>query len=298
MRHYCVIGYPISHSLSPKIHNKWFKKFRISAQYRAISVNPADLAEFMRSFRAKFSGANVTIPHKEKIIKFLDAVSPEARKIGAVNTIVNRGGKLVGYNTDVEGAMEALRGNGKCKMEDGKCACKMSNGKEFFQGEKVVVLGAGGAARAIVYGLKKAGGKVVILNRTLSHAKKLAKKFGCKFGRLKDFKKFAERGIDILINTTSVGMWPQVKKTPLPNFSQFLPLYRSTALLPFVMDIVYRPRMTKLLRDAKKAGCKIITGDKMLLAQAAKSFELFYFFKNSLPSTSGGGGASSGSSSP
>lgn len=279
---YCVIGYPIVHSLSPKLHNAAFRKLKIPARYEAVEVKPRDLAKFMRGYRERYAGGNVTIPHKQTVMKYLDRISPESRKIGAVNTIVNRRGKLIGYNTDVFGAMFALQ----------------KTGRIFLQRKKIIVLGAGGAARAVVYGLKKAGASVTILNRTLAHAKKLAKGFGCECGRLKDFKKIAARGFDILINTTSVGMWPKVSQTSLPKFFAH---WRPAVGRHVVMDVIYRPRMTQLLRDAKRAGCKIITGDHMFLAQAKKSIELwqrFHLFKNSDPLTSGGGGASSGSGSP
>lgn len=264
MLRFCVIGYPIQHSLSPRIHNRAFRKLGILARYEAISVRPRDLGSFIRKFRKNFTGANVTIPHKEKILRYLDALSPEARAIGAVNTIVNRGGKLIGYNTDVFGAMEAL---GKIKSATQKSKVK------FLKEEKVIVLGAGGAARAVIYGLKKAGAKVIILNRTLSRAKKLAREFHCSTV-IASMAKQSIQEADIIINATSVGMWPKVSQTPLPEFFAYWRLAfdrpRSIA-----MDIVYRPRMTKFLRDAQKAGCKIITGDKMFLAQAAKSFELW-----------------------
>jgi shikimate dehydrogenase len=133
-----------------------------------------------------------------------------------------------------------------------------------------VVLGAGGAARAVVFGLKKAGARVLVLNRTFSHAEKLAVEFKCSAGEILDFN-----GCDILINATSVGM-KKMNETPLPQLSEFaLKLNPKNSKRMIVMDVVYVPRMTKLLRDAKKAGCRIILGEKMLLAQAKKSFELF-----------------------
>lgn len=283
---YCVIGYPIGHSLSPKLYNAAFRKLKIPARYEAVEVKPCDLAKFMRGYRERYAGGNVTIPHKQTVMKYLDRISPEARKIGAVNTIVNRRGKLTGYNTDVFGALFALK----------------KIGRIYLRRKKIVVLGAGGAARAVVYGLKKAGANVTILNRTLAHARKLAKDFDCECGRLKNFKKIAASSFNVLINTTSVGMWPKASQTPLPKFfAHWRPAARQQIGDHFVMDVIYRPRMTQLLRDAKRAGCKIITGDHMFLAQAKKSLELwqrFHFFKNSDPLTSGGGGASSGSGSP
>lgn len=252
MKKYCVIGYPIKHSLSPKIFNRAFKKLKIPARYEACEVRLENLAKFMRGFREKYSGANVTIPHKEKIIKFLDKLSPEAKKIGAVNVIVNKGGKLIGHNTDCFGAMKAL-----------KSAVKNLRGKN------ATVLGAGGAARAIIYGLKKAGARIAILNRTLSRAKKLARDFKCKFGGIEDFNPLE---CDILINATSVGMWPNIKETP---FVQLKNLLRYLKTKPIVMDIIYRPLLTKFLRDAKQVGCRIIIGDKMFLSQAKRTLNLF-----------------------
>lgn len=276
MMRFCVIGYPIEHSLSPRIHNRAFRRLKIDAHYEAISVKPRDLGSFIRKFRKNFTGANVTIPYKERVIKFLDALSPEALAIGAVNCIVNRGGKLVGYNTDVYGVMEALR---KVKRQNAKGKSVTKKLKvSFLKGEKVVVLGAGGAARAVVYGLKKAGAEVTILNRTLARAKKLAKEFKCSYMSLRGRLPVGRSNLafDILINTTSVGMKAKVKNaTPETPFPGLFAAFRAVQKKPVVMDIVYTPRMTKLLRDAKHAGCKIITGDKMFLAQAAKSFELW-----------------------
>lgn len=255
MKRYCVMGYPIKHSLSPKLHNAAFRRLKIAARYVAVKVKPRDLTKFMREYRECYAGGNVTIPHKQTVMKFLDFVSPEAKKIGAVNTIVNREGKLIGYNTDVFGAMFALQKIGRVSL----------------RGKKVMVLGAGGAARAVVHGLKKAGARVTILNRTLVHAKKLAANFRCRYGKVEHF---GATPCDILINTTSVGMWPHSNETPLPNLKILLTThYKLQTFL--VMDIIYRPRMTKLLRDAKRAGCKVITGDYMFLAQAKKSFELW-----------------------
>lgn len=252
-RLYCVIGHPVAHSLSPKLHNEAFRKRRLPFCYEAVDVSPRNLGHFMKEFRQKYAGANVTIPHKEAVIKYLDRLSPEAESIGAVNTIVNKNGVLIGHNTDVYGALYALQKIGRIRLK----------------GKRVVVLGAGGASRAIVYGLTKAGAKVVILNRTLSNSKKLGHVFGAEYGPIADFQNHA---CDILINTTSVGMWPEVKGTPLSRLQSVLNMQGKK---PLVADIIYRPRMTKLLRDAKKAGCKVVTGDHMFRAQAAKSFELW-----------------------
>lgn len=257
---YCIIGFPISHSLSPALHNRFFRKNKIRAHYSVVEVAPADLGLFMRDFASKYSGANVTIPHKEKIISYLDVLSSEVSEIGACNTIVNCGEKLIGYNTDFFGFMDALK----------------SGGVGNLKGKNAVVLGAGGAARAVVFALKTLGAHITILNRTVEYARKLANDFEQNFGGLNDFSKLK---CDILVNTTSVGMWHKENKNYMSQSPVSLLSLRGARQfgqeLPVVMDIIYRPRMTKLLRDAKKTGCKIITGDKMFLFQAAKSFELW-----------------------
>lgn len=255
MKKFCVIGTPISHSLSPRVHNAWFRAKGIAAEYSTQEVSAKDLAGFMKRFRNEFAGANITIPHKQRVIKFLDFVSAEAKNIGAVNTIINKNGKLYGYNTDVSGVLKSLIKSIK-----------------IIRGKKVVVLGAGGAARATVYGLIKSGAKVSILNRTVAHAKNLAREFSAySFGSLEDFD---AANCNILINTTSVGMWPNTMDSPLPSLKKILKGLPARKK-PIVMDIIYRPKLTKLLRDAKSAGCKIITGDLMFINQANESFNYF-----------------------
>ena len=270
-KNYCVIGYPIQHSLSPRLYNREFKKRGIAARYHAVEVKPENLSAFMKTFRERFEGANVTIPHKENVMRFLDVVSREARAIGAVNTIVKKKGKggmtkLYGYNTDVTGCMEALK----------------KNGVRVLKNKRVLVLGAGGAARAVVYCLTRAGAHVTVANRTLAHAKKLARAFGCDAIKM-NAENINPADFYFIINATSGGMWappqrglrPQTKETPLPDLARQLAPRAPHQKLPIVMDIVYRPRLTVLLKDAKKSGCRIITGDHMFLAQAAQSFKLF-----------------------
>lgn len=256
MKKYCVIGYPVSHSLSPRLFNAAFKKLKIAARYELAEVNPENFGEFILNFKLNFAGANVTIPHKQAVIEYVDKISPEAKKVGAVNVILNKNGKLFGYNTDVFGAMAAIKSEIKS-----------------LRGKRAVVLGAGGAARAVIYGLKKAGAKVLILNRTIEHAKNLVKDFKCEFGGLKDFD---ANKCDLLINTTSVGMKREKGdykgQSPLPSLRELL---KNSKKRPVTMDIIYTPRITKFLRDAASAGCKIITGDKMFFAQAAASFKIW-----------------------
>lgn len=249
---YCVIGQPIAHSRSPRLHNGWFKKYKISAHYDKIEVSPKALGSFMKLFAEKYAGANVTIPHKEKILQYLDGISTEAKIIGAINTIVNHEGKLWGHNTDMFGALAALKEVGLTSLKN----------------KKVLVMGAGGAARAIVYGLSTQGAIVVIANRTLSKAKKLAKEFGaewCGYDLVGVFP------MDIIINASSVGL----NDTQATNIFYFKSTIEDWDRKPVVMDIIYTPKYTKLLRDARAAGCKIITGDKMFVAQAQEAFKLF-----------------------
>lgn len=244
MQIYGVIGHPVVQSLSPVVHNAAFKALEIDASYKTFDVEPEDLGNFMEKARSDISGLSVTIPHKVEIIKYLDKIDERAKKIGAVNTIKNKNGILKGSNKDIDGAMQALEE-----------VTEISN-------KNILVLGAGGAARAIVYGLTTKNAKVTILNRTLEKAQQLAKEFNCNFDSLENLKKHTP---EILINTTSVGMSPNTEGSPVPK-DFFKPQM-------IVFDIIYKPLITKFLKQAKKAGCQIITGEKMLLYQAIKQFE-------------------------
>lgn len=235
----------MAHSRSPEIHNAWFRSRGVAAKYIKAAVSPENLGTFMCRFSGKFSGANITIPHKESIIPYLDGLSPEARAIGAVNTIVVKKGKLFGHNTDVSGALEALR----------------RGGMKSLHGRRIAVIGAGGAARAIVYGLARKGARITIFNRTLTRARRLAREFHVTSAPLRALSKAK---FDVLINASALGMNGKGKAPAV----HFLPSH-------IVMDIVYTPRLTPLLKGAIKAGCKIITGEKMLIEQARKSFALW-----------------------
>ena len=266
MRRYCVIGYPIGHSLSAVFQNAAFKKIGEDAEYTACEVKPGDLGIFMRTFKKQYAGANVTVPYKEEIIPFLNDLDEEAKMIGAVNTIVNHKGKLIGYNTDAYGAMKALH------MESRPDPRKL----------RVIIIGAGGAAKAIAFACVKAGSQVTILNRTVAHAGGLAKRLNelrvelklplfniVTYGSPDDFN---VEHCDILINATSCGMSPRENETPVDLFRDRSELSKTNFT---VMDIVYKPLKTKLLLDAEKIGAEIITGDTMLLFQDARSFELW-----------------------
>lgn len=256
-----VFGYPIEHSLSPPMHNAAFSYLGLDYCYLAFSVRPEDLKQAVESVRAlNLVGVNVTIPHKERVLPYLDEVSREAGLIGAVNTIRNKGGKLIGYNTDLTGFLTSLKQAG-------------FNPK----GKKVVVIGAGGAARAVSFALSQEGiHSLFILNRTLEKAESLTKMVKKSIINLniralplrkKELIKAIERA-DLLVNATSLGMVPKTSQSPLAGFG----------LLPknlVVYDLVYNPVDTKLIRLARKSKGKTIGGLEMLIQQGAKSFEIF-----------------------
>lgn len=257
MKIFGIVGCPIKHSLSPRMHEAAYSKMGLDCSYKAYDVAPEKLAAFIHESRARFSGLNVTVPYKVAVIYYLDELDESARLIGAVNTIKFSGKNAVGYNTDGVGCIRALREAGVS-----------------IRGRGVLVLGAGGAARAIVYQLANEGAKVVIANRTRENADALAEEVKEKTGKsvaVVDYSHKAMCGIlpyvDVVINTTTVGMSPKKDESPLP--AEFL----SPKLI--VMDIVYNPLETKLLRDAKKIGCKTVDGVGMLVHQGAESFKIW-----------------------
>jgi len=253
-----VIGDPIEHTLSPIIHNAAFDHLKLDFVFLAFRVKAADLKNAVRGMRGlAIHGLNVTMPHKSTVISFLDEVDPNVKFLGSANTILNKDGKLSGFNTDGVGALKALRENGVALSE-----------------KKVLLLGAGGAAKAIAFSLAKEVGELAILNRTAEKAKELAETLGRMFNKKvvgdalsSDAIAKNLRDSDILINATSVGM--------KPNLSQSLvaPQWLKSDLV--VMDIVYNPVETKLAKDAKAAGAKVISGVEMLIYQGAASFEIW-----------------------
>jgi shikimate dehydrogenase len=261
MRRCYLIGYPVEHSMSALMHNAAFKELGLGYIYELKSVRPEELRRFtadeMRGETVR--GANVTIPHKVSIMGHLDEVDPETAAIGAVNTIVNEGGWLKGYNTDGRGAMRALEE-----------ACG------DLRGAKVVVIGAGGAARAIGRHLSIVVDKLSILNRTASRAESLASDLkslpGCNASvtpaaLTRENLRSELVEADVLINATPLGMTPDTDKSPVD----------SDLLHPglLVFDTVYNPLKTRLLREAEEAGARTLTGAKMLAYQGAASFELW-----------------------
>lgn len=241
---YCVLGNPVSHSQSPVVHNSAFKDKGVDGIYLAFEPESIELA--VQSIRTmKIKGASITIPFKEDIIKYLDWIDPMAKRIGAVNTIVNLEGKLSGFNTDCKAAVAPLLPHG-------------------IEGKLVCIVGAGGAARAAAYGIEKEGGKLVIVNRDKEKARILATELNGDFVPFEDMESI---GADVVINATSLGMHPHVKTLS----------FTEKNLQPgmVVMDMVYTPLETRLLMAAREKGCIAIDGLSMFVSQAAAQFELW-----------------------
>ena len=253
-----VIGDPIEHTLSPIMHNAAFKALKLDFAFLAFKVKVADVEKAVSGMRTLgIHGLNVTMPHKSAVINYLDEVDQAAKAIGSVNTILNKDGRLFGFNTDGVGALQALRENG---VEP--------------RGKKVLLLGAGGAARAIAYTLAREADELVILNRTAKQAAELANLLKQTFDRKVVADTLSPNTIkdtlqdsDVLINATSVGMKPNANQTPVA-FEWLRPDLA-------VMDIVYNPVETKLAKDAKAAGAKVVSGFEMLIYQGAASFEIW-----------------------
>jgi shikimate dehydrogenase len=243
-----IIGNPIEHSLSPAIHNAAFEHLGLNYVYLAFCVS--DVAGAMQGMKAlNIRGFSVTVPHKIEVIKYLDEIDPVAQQIGAVNTVVNDDGYLIGYNTDWLGFVRSLEAY------------------TSIPDKRVVILGAGGVARAIAFGIKERGGNMTILNRTveIEMAQALATEIGCDWGDLSQCESVT--AAEIVINATSVGMYPDVAKTVIA--SQYL---RPEQI---IYDVVYNPLETRLLREAKARGCQVIPGYEMLLLQGVAQFELW-----------------------
>ncbi len=246
MKVFGVIGYPVSHSLSPAMHNAALRALGISAVYGAFEVRPEDLPAAIAGVRAlSIEGLSVTVPHKETVMAYLDEVDPVAARIGAVNTVVNRGGRLFGTNTDWLGVKRSLEEAG---LE--------------LSGKRAVVVGAGGAARAVIYALRELGAEVEIYNRTIEKAERLARDFG---GRAYPLSEIIRASGEILIQTTSVGL----KSGESPVSPEVFRHFRAA------MDIVYVPLKTRFLSEAEAAGCQTIDGLRMLVYQGAEQFRLF-----------------------
>lgn len=255
-----LIGYPLSHSLSPQLHAAALQACGLHGSYLPFTIYPNDkqgLKDLLTRVRAnEIHGLNVTIPHKQTVIDFLDRLTPTAQAIGAVNTIYMREDKLIGDNTDAPGFLSDLNrfiANRKSEIVNPKSA---------------LVLGAGGSARAVVYALLHDGWNVTVSSRRPEQAGQLAQSFPNYQLLITDYSSFILQPSSLLVNTTPLGMTPNIDSSPLPE---------GTALTQgtIVYDLVYNPRETKLVRDAKAQGCHATTGLGMLIEQAALSFQLW-----------------------
>ncbi len=253
-----VIGDPIEHTMSPAIHNAAFDRMGLDYLYVPFWVKPEGLGKAIEGMRAlNIRGLNVTIPHKVAVIPLLDELDPLADKIGAVNTITNDDGVLKGYNTDATGFLQAL----------------LEKGIEP-KGKNIVILGAGGASRAISFILAEGGARLIILNRLLEldWAEELASRLSAIFNIEVKALELVEENLngvlpaaDILVNATSVGMSPNTNETPVSSNLLRLGL--------IVIDIVYNPIRTRLLREAEAAGAETVSGVDMFVWQAALAFK-------------------------
>lgn len=255
---YAVIGDPIEHSLSPTMHNVAFRRLNLDSVYLAFRVRPKSLQKAITGMKSLgILGFNVTVPHKVSVMRYLDKIDDEAVKIGAVNTVVNKDGTLIGYNTDGLGALTALQEEG---LE--------------VKGQKVVLLGAGGAAKALASSIAPLAESLIILNRTESKAKDLASSLAERLFSKVEGKRLTENALssvlidaDVLINATSVGMYPNISETLVKRGK----LHSGMT----VFDIIYNPLKTRLLREADAVGARTVGGVKMLVGQGALAFELW-----------------------
>jgi shikimate dehydrogenase len=239
-----VIGHPLAHTKSPALHELVYKYIGVNATLLPFShPDIRKLIAAIRTLSIKLSA--VTMPFKQSAMSLVDKIDSPAQKVGAINTIINRNGKLIGYNTDVFGIEYALRDTP-------------------IKNKNVLVIGAGGAASAVAYVVKKKRGKLIYVNRTQERSKGLQKKFG---GRVARISELESKDIDIIINATPIGMFPRVKKMPVPK--TLIGKHQT------VFDLVYNPFRTGLLRSAEKKGAIVISGINMFTAQGTRQIELW-----------------------
>jgi 3-dehydroquinate dehydratase / shikimate dehydrogenase len=252
-----VVADPVAHSLSPQIHNVAFADAGIDAVYVPFRVPFDTLGQFVEDVpRLGIVGLSVTIPHKEAISKYLTKVDPAVKGIGAVNTVLFKGTEVLGYNTDYKAAMDCLE-TALGGVVGPKAPSPLKN-------KKVIVLGAGGVARAVMYGLQRRGARTTIANRTRSRAQMLAETFGA---RCVEWPARHGTDAEIVVNCTPVGQHPDVDESP----------YNRSHLKPsmLVFDAVYNPESTLLLKEARTHGCRTVTGVEMFIRQAGLQFLLF-----------------------
>ncbi len=262
MIHLGLIGFPLGHSLSPAVHNAALRACGLSGDYSLFPVQPDDqqgLQDLLARVRdGDLHGLNVTIPHKQNVIEFMDELTPTAQAIGAVNIIYMKNDALIGDNTDAPGFLSDLN------RFLSETQSKLVNRKS------AIVLGAGGSARAVVYALLNDGWNVTLAARRLEQAQQLAAAFTNYQLPITNLPTFDLRPstFDLIVNTTPLGMSPNTDRSPLPE----------NVMLPpdgIVYDLVYNPRQTKLVCDARLQGLRAATGLGMLIEQAALSFELW-----------------------
>ncbi|MEC7500776.1 MAG: shikimate dehydrogenase [Planctomycetota bacterium] len=249
---YAVIGDPIAHSHSPLIHNAAFHAIGMNAVYLPMRIRSEHLEAFLQDApRMGICGISITIPHKEAVAKLLKQVDRVIVGTGAANTLLFSPTGMVGYNTDSRAAIDSL-------------AMRFPDGEESLEGKTVLILGAGGAAKAVAFSLRNRGAEVVISSRTQERAQKLTEQIECRAVSWK-----SRHGIDcsILINCTPVGMHPNVDSTPFDRH------YLKPSMT--VLDTVYNPENTLLIKDARSQGCVTVTGTEMFVRQAALQFRLF-----------------------
>ena len=245
-----IIGDPIEHSLSPQMHNAAYEALGIDDDFvfTAARVKKENIKAAVESARTLgIRGLTCTVPHKISVMPYLERIDETAKKIGAVNTIVNDAGVLTGYNTDWRGIVSPL--------------------EEIvaLSGKRVALIGAGGAARACAFGLTQRGAHITMYNRTKEKAEALAEEFG---GKAKSMDEISDaQDANIIVNASSVGMAPDENISPVPQ--EFL---EKTHI---VFDIIYNPRETKLLREARQRGARVISGLEMLLYQGVAQFEYY-----------------------
>lgn len=248
---YGIIGHPVKNSLSPVMHNAAFKAGKIDAEYKIFDLDPNDpeaLANFCYDSELnQIEGFGVTTPYKEAVLDYLDFYDPLSKKLGVLNTVKNEESNLNGYNTEATGALQALQEKIKISRK------------------KALVLGAGGTARAIIYGLQEFGAEVYVWNRTLATARNVAQEFEVD---LVDFRDIEKMEFDIIINATPVGSAPNLEESLL-RAEQI----KSSAV---VMDLVANPLGTQFLKEARKAGAQVISGERMLLHEASGQFEIWF----------------------
>ena len=259
MRKIVLLGFPVAHSLSPAIQNAAFEAAGLDIRYEAVEVSPEELAAVIATLRtSELMGANVTIPHKEAVLPLLDKIHPSAVLTSAVNTIVNSDGHLEGHNTDLKGFVRDLEANWKIPVN-----------------ARSLILGAGGGARAVAFGLAQKGFDLLLIARNESRAEKVAedirRNYAADITTLPwNDESFATATgqCRLVVNATPLGMAPNDQASPWPSDVHFPPG-------AFIYDLVYSPRKTRLVQRARQAGLQALSGDGMLLNQATFAYELW-----------------------